>query len=124
MGVESSEIEAAIHHCLASLPAMTSWPGGKLYIKVALEDHAEDAAKVDGGLFLSMPYASADKAWLQSLMAGLRERFDGTEQRRVAIGEDEEVSAFDDAEAGTRLLNLLSSLSITPRTLAPQAPTS
>jgi hypothetical protein len=72
MRVEPSEIEAAIQRCLAPQPAMAEG-SGRLYVKVALEDHGEDDSEVDGGLFLSMPYVSADKKWLQKLMAGLRE---------------------------------------------------
>jgi hypothetical protein len=34
---------------------------------------------------------------------------------RVQVADDQEVGAFNDAEAGTRLVNLLSSLTITPR---------
>ncbi len=116
MRVEPAELEAAIHRHLVSMPAAAQTGLGTLYVKVALEnggDASED--EVRGGLFLSMPYTGADKEWLTKLMAHVREGFDGTEALRVEVGDDEEVSAFDDAEAGKRLLNLLSTLTITPR---------
>jgi hypothetical protein len=117
MRVEPAELEALIHRHLVSMPAAAQAGLGTLFVKVALENGDDESrdAEIHGGLFLSMPYISADKESLRKLMAHLRDSFVGTETMHVAVGEDEEVSAFDDAEAGTRLLNLLSSLTITPR---------
>lgn len=115
MRVEPAELEAAIHRHLMAMPAAARSGQGTVYVKVALENAASDADEAHGGLFLSMPYTGADKDWLRALMAHVREGFDGTETLNVVVGADEEVSAFDDAEAGTRLFNLLSSLTITPR---------
>jgi len=96
------------------MPASARSGEGTVYVKVALPDNA-GGDEVHGGLFLSMPYVDGDKDWLSKLMAHVRERFDGTDDLHVVVGSDEEVSAFDDAEAGTRLLNLFSPLTINPR---------
>ena len=96
------------------MPAAARTPEGTVHVKVAL-DAGVTGDEVRGGLFLSMPYLTADKEWVTNLMAYVRESFDGTDTLRVVAGQDEEVSAFHDAEAGTRLFNLLSSLWITPR---------
>lgn len=114
MRVEVAELEAAILRYITSMPLAAHTGEGMLYVKVALPDEPENN-EVEGGLFLSMPYAKANRGWLTQVMAYVREGFDGTETLRVVVGSDEEVSAFDDVEAGTRLLNLLSSLTITPR---------
>jgi hypothetical protein len=115
MRVESGELETAILRHLASLPVHARTGEGTVLVKVALHDSSERVDEVRGGLFLSMPYQGADEEWLRKLMAFVRDEFEGTEGLRVVVGNDEELSAFDDAEAGMRLLNLFASITITAR---------
>ena len=113
MRVETGELEAAILRHLTSMPVDARTGQGTVLVKVAVHEASEDADEVQGGLFLSVPYLGADKEWMTKLMGFVRDEFEGTERLHVVVGNDEEFSAFDDAEAGMRLLNLLSSITIT-----------
>lgn len=97
------------------MPAAEMAAGRKLYVKIELQPAQTDEEDFGGGLFLSMPLLGADRVWLEKVMAYVRDGFNGDEQFRVSVGKDVECFSCPDDEAGTVLLNLLSSLEITPR---------
>jgi hypothetical protein len=115
MALDQRALEAAIYRYVGQMPTAEIPAERKFYVKVALQPAATDTEDLSGGLFLSMPFLGADRDWLAAAMAYIRDGFNGDEHFHVSVGEDAEYSSFRDEEVGTVLLNLLSSIRITPR---------
>jgi hypothetical protein len=112
------ELERAIGAYISSMPLSERHANGRLYIKVDVgeEQFGPKARVYIGVLFLSVPHASAEKEWLRTVMAHVREGFArgaiSISSFRVTLGPDQPFESFHDEEAGLVLLNLPASLTL------------
>jgi hypothetical protein len=114
------ELEQAILQYLGSRPAGEAREG-TLYVKVTeLErvTHPPDSGQFRGGLFLSVPFAGADRTKLDQALARVRKGFKRDEILpgwHVEMAEEKAYSHRDDELSSVALLTLPAVLTLEPQ---------